>query len=40
VWLAAWRHDFGEVARDGSKASHDEVGVIRSGGEASDAKQM
>jgi hypothetical protein len=29
-----------KVVRDGGKASHDEVGVIRGGGEASDAERM
>jgi hypothetical protein len=29
-----------KLVRDGGKASHNEVGVIRSGGGASDAKQM
>jgi hypothetical protein len=29
-----------KVVRNGGKASHDEVGVIRGGGGASDAKQM
>jgi hypothetical protein len=29
-----------KVVCDGGKASHDEVGVIRGGGEASDAKKM
>jgi hypothetical protein len=29
-----------KLVRDGGKASHNEVGVIRGGGEASDAKRM
>jgi hypothetical protein len=29
-----------KLVRDGGKASHNEVGVIRGGGEASDAEMM
>jgi hypothetical protein len=29
-----------KLVRDGGKASHNELGVIRGGGEASDAKRM
>jgi hypothetical protein len=29
-----------KLVRDGGKASHNEVGVIRGGGKASDAKRM